>query len=69
MYLFRVSLQADSVWSKWSHKKVPPLYVVAETKDASLRYVETYLRDGLKPKSVTKLAGQLGTYMYSGASK
>lgn len=69
MFLFKVSLEADSVWSKWSHKKVPPLYVVSETKDSAFRYVEKYLKDGLKVKNITKLASQMATYMYSGASK
>lgn len=72
MYLFKISLQPIDVWSPFYAKslkgKLKPIYVVADTKDAAISYANSYIRSGLTVKSVSRLAKQLGTNMFSGNS-
>lgn len=67
MYLFRISLKPTDVWGPFygRRKSLKPIYVVAETGDAAIRYAEEYKRPGLSIKSVSRLAEQLGDHMFS----
>jgi len=66
MYLWRVSLKTNDVWSRFYNKKLKPIYAVSATKESVTEYVEKHIKEGLKVKSVSKLGEQLATYMYSG---
>jgi hypothetical protein len=68
-YLYRVSLEADSVWSKFSHKKVKPLYVVMSSKETARDYAERNIRSGLKVKSISLIAKQLAGSVFTGEIK
>lgn len=68
-YLYRVSLEADSVWSRFSHKKIKPIYVVMSSKDAARDYAERNLKSGLKVKSISLIAKQLAGNIFTGEIK
>lgn len=66
-YLYKVSLKATDSWSRYTHKKLRPIYVVQSTKEDAKVYAERHLREGLSVKSVSLLAEQYGGCMFGSA--
>lgn len=67
MNLYRLSLKPTDVFSRFYSKKIPPIYLVAETKDAAFRVAEKHLKDGLSVKSISVLGVALGDRIFSGS--
>ena len=63
-YLFRVSLTATSVWSKYYAKHVRPIYVVARDAEDARQKVLSQLVPDVTVKSVAKLGAQLSVIMF-----
>ncbi len=64
--LYRVTLKPTDAWSKCTHTKLKPMYVVEDSKKGARSYAERHLKAGLSIKSVSFLGEQLGMSMYSG---
>lgn len=68
-YLYRISLEADGVFSKWHRKNVPPLYYVSDSKHNATKWAESNLKEGVKVKTITRLAEQLSSNLFTGNIK
>lgn len=68
-YLYRISLEAKDVWSKYSGKKVKPIYVVMSSKESARDYAERNIRNDLKIKSISLIAKQLAGNVFTGELK
>lgn len=66
MYLYRVSLCADNVWSPYYLKKVKPIYLVARNKEDAKQFAEGHLKKGLTIKTISLIARELSPVVFTG---
>lgn len=66
MYLYRVSLCAENVWSPYYLKKVKPIYLVSRNKEYAKEYATNHMKRGLAIKSISLIARQLAPVVFTG---
>jgi hypothetical protein len=60
--LYRISTKKTDVWG---NKTPKPIYFVCRDKEAARKYAEENLAEGLSVSKITKLAKQVGTYVFT----